>query len=460
MRADAIYATFFAANWHFAAEAQRLLRPRLRAFAAAPLLVARRRGAVLPRLAAPRRPRTRARRSHPPAPCRSGRARRRGRHPLPRLGRGADGLRPDGRRLLHAHPRLGILRSARPSRASRPGAARVRRPAGPRSSRAALSWVRAPPILLGACPLLSPAHRRVPIPPPSCDGRHGPRAPRRHRGTGRRLRRLRPADQPGERPRPGDISFGLYLWHFPLVVLAPIFLSLTGWASVAVVLAGTLCSPSSRTTSSSGPRSMPHGCAHGPCSAFRILRPSSMLVVGVGAAASARPDLFSGSSVAASAPEAEGAVPPPAGEVVTPAASAHRGQSECVHQQSDQALPAPRAAPRHRPPRSRPPPRPLRAWTPIPLGATGTRVQDGLRRALASSSWPAEPQPVTRRVADHRRPAQGDERLHGDRRGRPGLVHLRQPQRAARSSSSATRSASRCSRPSRRPTARTSRCAA
>ena len=38
----------------------------------------------------------------------------------------------------------------------------------------------------------------------------------------------------------GDISFGLYLWHFPLVVLAPIFLSLTGWASVAVVLTGTL----------------------------------------------------------------------------------------------------------------------------------------------------------------------------------------------------------------------------
>jgi hypothetical protein len=33
------------------------------------------------------------------------------------------------------------------------------------------------------------------------------------------------------------------------------------------------------------------------------------------------------------------------------------------------------------------------SWTPIPLGASGTRIQDGLRGALASGSWPADLNP-------------------------------------------------------------------
>ncbi len=109
-------------------------------------------------------------------------------------------------------------------------------------------------------------HRRALSRRPRCDGRHGPRAPRRHRGTGRRLRRLRPADQPGERlPRR----------H----LLRPLPLALPARrAGTDLPVAHRMgqrrrgahrharCSPSSRTTSSSGPRSMPHGCAHGPCS--------------------------------------------------------------------------------------------------------------------------------------------------------------------------------------------------
>ena len=185
----------------------------------------------------------------------------------------------------------------------------------------------------------------------------------------------------------GDISFGLYLWHFPLVVLAPIFLSLTGWASVAVVLTGTLLLAV-----------ISHHLIERPALDAPRVRPRAMLasglalvmlVVGVGAAASARPDLFSGSTVAASAPEAEGAVPPPAGEVVAPAPV------------PTEASPSASTTSRPNTPSSAPTPTPTvtttttpaPAWTPIPLGATGTRVQDGLRRALASTSWPANLNP-------------------------------------------------------------------
>ena len=184
----------------------------------------------------------------------------------------------------------------------------------------------------------------------------------------------------------GDISFGLYLWHFPLVVLAPVFLSLTGWANVAVVLAGTLLLAI-----------ISHHLIERPALDAPQLQPRAMLasglalvmlVVGVGGAVAARPDLFTGSTVTASAPGVEGAVPPPDGDVVTPE-------------------PAPTSPAETRPNASPTPPAPAPSvttstpgpsvtttaappgWTPIPLGATGTRVQDGLRRALASTSWPA-----------------------------------------------------------------------
>ena len=226
----------------------------------------------------------------------------------------------------------------------------------------------------------------------------------------------------------GDISFGLYLWHFPLVVLAPIFLSLTGWASVAVVLAGTLLLAV-----------ISHHLIERPALDAPRVRPRAMLasglalvmlVVGVGAAASARPDLFSGSSVAASAPEAEGAVPPPAGEVVTP---------EPVPTEASPSVPtssrttAPTQHPERHPDTDPHGHDHHHARSGVDPDPSGRHRRSGAGRPASRSRvdlMAGRPQPVTRRVADHGRPAQGDERLHGDRRGRPRLVHLRQPQRA------------------------------
>ena len=61
----------------------------------------------------------------------------------------------------------------------------------------------------------------------------------------------------------GDISFGLYLWHFPLVVLVPVFLSpadgpASPWCSPA-----RCCSPSSRTTSRAARARRPAGAPTG-----------------------------------------------------------------------------------------------------------------------------------------------------------------------------------------------------
>lgn len=181
----------------------------------------------------------------------------------------------------------------------------------------------------------------------------------------------------------GDISYGLYLWHFPLVVLAPVVLATTGAASAAVVLVGTLAlAVISHHLVERPVLDAPRVRRRGMLAATMAL---VLLVVGVGGAAAARPDLFSGGPVIAA--EADGAVPPPvgdAGEVGDPAAT-----TAAPAHSATTAAPSPTtsvtATPAATPTAT--------GWTPIPLGASGTRIQDGLRGALASGSWPADLNP-------------------------------------------------------------------
>lgn len=178
----------------------------------------------------------------------------------------------------------------------------------------------------------------------------------------------------------GDISYGLYLWHFPLVVLAPVVLATTGAVSATVVLVGTLAlAVISHHLLERPVLDAPRVRRRGMLAAAVAL---VLLVVGVGGAAAARPDLFSGGTVvAADAPD--GAVPAPAGEAPgtpgTPSSSAVPSPSAAT------SSPATKATPTRTP-------TPV-GWTPIPLGTTGARIQDGLRGALASGSWPADLNP-------------------------------------------------------------------
>ncbi|HET7280206.1 MAG TPA: acyltransferase family protein [Dermatophilaceae bacterium] len=183
----------------------------------------------------------------------------------------------------------------------------------------------------------------------------------------------------------GDISYGLYLWHFPLVVFVAALVqpgSPLEWATVLVatlVLAAIsyhlverpiLDAPRLRA------ESRPHGGAPAWGAWWRARRRGMVaagaalvcLVAGVGGAAYADPGAFTPRTVLAAAAE-NGAVAAPPVPDPTPTTT------------TTTPVPSPTTTPTG----------PLV----IPLGATGRKVQSGLSRALAAGSWPADLNPST-----------------------------------------------------------------
>jgi peptidoglycan/LPS O-acetylase OafA/YrhL len=216
----------------------------------------------------------------------------------------------------------------------------------------------------------------------------------------------------------GDISYGLYLWHFPLVVLAPVVLSTSADVSRVVVLVLTLglaiishhlIERPILDAPRLGARTDEHqdrqehrrpDRRHGAWRAWWVAKRPGMLasvlalalvVAGVGGTATARPDLFTGSTDLLLAGVTGGtgtdlapdAAAPPAVDV-TPTPTAPEATSPAT------ATPTPTPS---RATSTTPTPVATPTWSPIPLGRTGKEIRDGLRRALAATSWPANLNP-------------------------------------------------------------------
>lgn len=181
----------------------------------------------------------------------------------------------------------------------------------------------------------------------------------------------------------GDISYGLYLWHFPLVVFVAFLVSPAtplGWATV---LAGTLAlaaigyhlveRPVLDAPQLGREQKQP---TQRPWQAWWLARRRGIvasstalacILAAMTGAAAADPRVFEPDAALAAAAD-NGAVP----------------------------APDPTSIPADLPPPSTSS-SPTTSATPeplvIPLGATGRGVQDGLRRALASGSWPSDLSP-------------------------------------------------------------------
>lgn len=187
----------------------------------------------------------------------------------------------------------------------------------------------------------------------------------------------------------GDISYGLYLWHFPLVVLGTTVLG-NGPALWAAVAGGTLLlasisyhllerpvldAPRWSQASRAAWRAWWRARRRGVVTAATAL---TVLAVGLGGLAVAKPSVFEpvAAPLSANGAAAASEPTPTAPTVTTPPAPS-------VTSMTSATAPTPATSPT---------PTPTRPTT-IPLGETGAAIQAGLRSALASTSWPSRLNP-------------------------------------------------------------------
>jgi peptidoglycan/LPS O-acetylase OafA/YrhL len=183
----------------------------------------------------------------------------------------------------------------------------------------------------------------------------------------------------------GDISYGLYLWHFPLVVFVAALIEPGSPLEWATVLGATLVLASISYHLVERPildaprlrvESRPHGGAPAWGSWWRARRRGMVaagaalvcLVAGVGGAAYADPGVFTPRTVLAAAAE-NGAVAAPAAPDPTPTTTTTPTAPSSTTKATGPLV--------------------------IPLGATGRKVQGGLSQALAAGTWPADLNPST-----------------------------------------------------------------